>query len=539
MRKLILIIGGLLMSCAPNKKEVDFLVINANVYTVDSVFSTASAFAIEDGRFVAIGNEEEIQNRYTSSRILDAEGKTIVPGVIDAHCHFYGLGMNRQIADLSGTSSFEEVIQRMVAFQKENKSVVLRGRGWDQNDWEVKLFPSKERLDQLFPDTPVVLERIDGHAYLVNQKALEMAGIDARTMVPGGFVELHNGEPTGILVDSPMGLVDKVMPVANREMQINALLDAQEVCFKYGLTTVNDAGLDRDVIELIDSLQQVGLLDMRVYAMVSATSNNLDYYLPKGIVKTEKLHVRSVKVYGDGALGSRGAAMKASYSDKHNHFGAMVTTSEEVNHLAKRIAESDYQMNSHAIGDSANVVILKAYQSALQGKGDRRWKIEHAQIVDVNDFDYFSKGIIPSIQPTHATSDMYWAEERIGSSRMQGAYAYKTLLEKAGLVALGTDFPVEQVNPFHTFYAAVARKDSKLFPQEGFQMKDALSRQEALRGMTIWSAYSNFEEKEKGSIEIGKWADFIVLDKDIMRVPIDEVLMMKVEQTYLGGKQVN
>lgn len=278
---------------------------------------------------------------------------------------------------------------------------------------------------------------------------------------------------------------------------------------------------------------------MRVYAMVSATSNNLDYYLPKGIVKTEKLHVRSVKVYGDGALGSRGAAMKASYSDKHNHFGAMVTTSEEVNHLAKRIAESDYQMNSHAIGDSANVVILKAYQSALQGKGDRRWKIEHAQIVDVNDFDYFSKGIIPSIQPTHATSDMYWAEERIGSSRMQGAYAYKTLLEKAGLVALGTDFPVEQVNPFHTFYAAVARKDSKLFPQEGFQMKDALSRQEALRGMTIWSAYSNFEEKEKGSIEIGKWADFIVLDKDIMRVPIDEVLMMKVEQTYLGGKQVN
>lgn len=539
MRKLILIIGGLLMSCAPNKKEVDFLVINANVYTVDSVFSTASAFAIEDGRFVAIGNEEEIQNRYTSSRILDAEGKTIVPGFIDAHCHFYGLGMNRQIADLSGTSSFEEVIQRMVAFQKENKSVVLRGRGWDQNDWEVKLFPSKERLDQLFPDTPVVLERIDGHAYLVNQKALEMAGIDARTMVPGGFVELHNGEPTGILVDSPMGLVDKVMPVANREMQINALLDAQEVCFKYGLTTVNDAGLDRDVIELIDSLQQVGLLDMRVYAMVSATSNNLDYYLPKGIVKTEKLHVRSVKVYGDGALGSRGAAMKASYSDKHNHFGAMVTTSEEVNHLAKRIAESDYQMNSHAIGDSANVVILKAYQSALQGKGDCRWKIEHAQIVDVNDFDYFSKGIIPSIQPTHATSDMYWAEERIGSSRMQGAYAYKTLLEKAGLVALGTDFPVEQVNPFHTFYAAVARKDSKLFPQEGFQMKDALSRQEALRGMTIWSAYSNFEEKEKGSIEIGKWADFIVLDKDIMRVPIDEVLMMKVEQTYLGGKQVN
>lgn len=234
MRKLILIIGGLLMSCAPNKKEVDFLVINANVYTVDSVFSTASAFAIEDGRFVAIGNEEEIQNRYTSSRILDAEGKTIVPGFIDAHCHFYGLGMNRQIADLSGTSSFEEVIQRMVAFQKENKSVVLRGRGWDQNDWEVKLFPSKERLDQLFPDTPVVLERIDGHAYLVNQKALEMAGIDARTMVPGGFVELHNGEPTGILVDSPMGLVDKVMPVANREMQINALLDAQEVCFKYG-----------------------------------------------------------------------------------------------------------------------------------------------------------------------------------------------------------------------------------------------------------------------------------------------------------------
>jgi hypothetical protein len=328
------------------------------------------------------------------------------------------------------------------------------------------------------------------------------------------------------------------MPKPNGATQIQALQNAESICFDYGLTTVNDAGLDKQVIELIDSLQQNNALSMRVYAMISANKNNLDYYLPKGIIKTDKLHVRSVKVYGDGALGSRGAALKAPYSDHDGHYGAMVTSPQNIKELAARIAASEYQMNTHAIGDSANITVLKAYKDALNGKADRRWKIEHAQIVDVADFDYFKEGIIPSVQPTHATSDMYWAEERVGEHRIKGAYAFKTLLDKAGMVALGTDFPVERVSPFLTFYAAVARQDQEQYPEGGFMPQEKLSREETLKGMTIWAAYSNFEEGEKGSIEIGKLADFIVLDKNIMEVDEKEIPTIKVLETYLGGNKV-
>jgi hypothetical protein len=373
---------------------------------------------------------------------------------------------------------------------------------------------------------------------LVNQKALDMAGITADTKMAGGDVILVNGQPSGVLVDAPMGLVDAVMPKPNVATQIQALQNAESICFDYGLTTVNDAGLDKQVIELIDSLQQNNALSMRVYAMISANKNNLDYYLPKGIIKTDKLHVRSVKVYGDGALGSRGAALKAPYSDHDGHYGAMVTSPQNIKELAARIAASEYQMNTHAIGDSANITVLKAYKDALNGKADRRWKIEHAQIVDVADFDYFKEGIIPSVQPTHATSDMYWAEERVGEHRIKGAYAFKTLLDKAGMVALGTDFPVERVSPFLTFYAAVARQDQEQYPEGGFMPQEKLSREETLKGMTIWAAYSNFEEGEKGSIEIGKLADFIVLDKNIMEVDEKEIPTIKVLETYLGGNKV-
>ncbi len=384
----------------------------------------------------------------------------------------------------------------------------------------------------------MALRRVDGHAYLVNQKALDLAGITVDTNAEGGAIEIINGKLTGILVDKPMRLVDAVIPPPNKETQIRALLDAQKVCFDYGLTTVNDAGLHRNTIELIDSLQNAGALDMRLYAMVSNTKENLDFYLSEGIVKTDKLNVRSIKVYADGALGSRGAALKDPYSDHENHFGAMITPASEIEKLASRIAASEYQMNTHAIGDSANVVVLKAYVNALKDKADRRWKIEHAQVVGLDDFDYFKNGIIPSVQPTHATSDMYWAEDRVGAERIKGAYAYKTLLEKAGTVVLGTDFPVESVSPFYTFYASVARKDLENYPDNGFQPQEKLSREETLRGMTIWAAHSNFEEVEKGSIEIGKFADFIILEKDIMTIPENELPHLKVEQTFVGGKKV-
>ncbi|MEX0313594.1 MAG: amidohydrolase [Allomuricauda sp.] len=539
MKKLLFYLSFIVLLWACQSKEhVDLIVHSANIYTVDKDFSKANAFALKDGRFIAIGEKEDITESFISENQIDAGGKTIVPGLIDAHCHFYGLGLNQQVVDLVGTESFEEVLQKVIEFQKKQPSNFIRGRGWDQNDWEIKEFPTKERLDELFPDTPVALERVDGHAYLVNQKALDLAGINAKTQIEGGEIVFNNGKPTGILVDNPMGMVDAVIPKPNKATQIKALEDAQRLCFQYGLTTVNDAGLDRSTIELIDSLQQTGDLSIRVYAMVSNTEQNLDYFLNKGIIKTDKLNVRSVKVYGDGALGSRGAALKEPYSDKDGHFGAMVTPVDKIGELAERIAASDYQMNTHAIGDSANVVILKAYQKALEGKKDRRWKVEHAQVVSEKDFDYFKNGIIPSIQPTHATSDMYWAEDRLGSERVKGAYAYKKLLDNAGVLALGTDFPVEQVSPFLTFYAAVARRDLEKFPEGGFQMQDALSRKETLKGMTIWAAYSNFEENEKGSIEVGKLADFTILSGDIMTIPLDEIPELEAEQVFIGGKQV-
>jgi len=538
MRAIICLLIALSLSCKTAKEEVDLLVVNANIYTVDEAFSKAEAFAVRNGKFIAVGTEKELLAQYEASTLMDAEGKTIIPGLIDAHCHFYRLGLGVQNVDLVGTQSYQEILQRVADFQKENPQNFILGRGWDQNDWEVKEFPTKERLDALFPDIPVALRRVDGHALLVNQKALDLAGITTETQVSGGEILKRNGKLTGILVDNPMRLITAIVPPPNRATQIRALKKAEELCVAYGLTTVDDAGLDKSTITLIDSLQQAGELSIRVYAMISNTKENLDHYLDRGILKTDHLNVRSVKVYGDGALGSRGAALKEPYSDKEGHFGAMITPVEAISELAERIAKSDYQMNTHAIGDSANIVVLQAYKKALEGKKDRRWRVEHAQVVAQGDFDYFKTGIIPSIQPTHATSDMYWAEDRLGAKRVQGAYAFKTLLDKAGTVALGTDFPVEQVNPFLTFYAAVARKDLENYPEQGYQMKDALSREEALRGMTIWAAYSNFEEHEKGSISVGKWADFAVLSDDIMTIALKDIPNLKAEKTFISGNSV-
>ncbi|AXG72323.1 N-substituted formamide deformylase [Kordia sp. SMS9] len=526
------------ISCS-QKQTVDTIVINAKVYTVDKNFSDAEAFAVKDGKFVEVGTTSDILTKYEAEKTIDVNGKTVFPGFIDAHCHFYRLGTDKQSVDLVGTESYEEVIQRIFEFQKEKNVPFITGRGWDQNDWEVKEFPTKDRLDKLFPDTPIALTRVDGHAYLVNQKALDMAGITAATKIPGGEVQLKDGKLTGILVDNPMDLIDKIIPQPNRAQQIQALKDAQKECFSYGLTTVNDAGLSKDVINLIDSLQKAETLKIRMYAMISNTPENVEYYIDKEPYKTDYLNVSSFKVYGDGALGSRGAALKESYSDQENHFGAMVTSPAELSKLAERIAKTNYQMNTHAIGDSANYQVLKTYAKALEGQRNRRWKIEHAQVIDEADFDIFKNdNIFPSVQPTHATSDMYWAGDRLGETREKGAYAYKRLLNLSGKLALGTDFPVEYVSPFKTFYAAVARKDSKHYPEGGYQMENALSREETLKGMTIWAAYSNFEENEKGSIETGKFADFIVLDKNIMEIPENDIFNTNVLQTFVAGKKV-
>lgn len=538
LKKLLPILLVILTGCELMKEKVDLVIVNAKVYTVDDSFSEAQAFAVQDGKFIAVGTTDEIRDVYTSDQLIDADGRAITPGLIDAHCHFYGLGLNQQLVNLVGTKSFDEVLERVKEFHAANPKSFLRGRGWDQNDWEVKEFPTKAELDTIFPDIPVALERVDGHAYLVNQKALDMAGIDWSTKVEGGEIvkKWENGYSgiTGVLVDNPMQMIDSIMPSPSLNDKIKALKDAERISLNHGLTTVNDAGLDRSTIELIDSLQQAGELSIKIYAMVSNNKEDVDYYINKGPIKTDRLNVRSVKVYGDGALGSRGAALKEEYSDLPNHFGAMITPVDEIEALAEKLARSEYQMNTHAIGDSANVAVLRAYKKVLQGKEDRRWKIEHAQVLTDNDFDFFESGIIPSVQPTHATSDMYWAEDRLGD-RVKGAYAFKTLLNKAGTIALGTDFPVEDVSPFLTFYAAVARQDTSGFPKGGFQMEEALTREETLKGMTIWAAYSNFEEEEKGSIEPGKSADFVIYDKDMMTIPLNEIPTIKAEQTFIDG----
>ncbi|MGB0890988.1 MAG: amidohydrolase [Flavobacteriaceae bacterium] len=538
MKKLFyfLTITIVLFSCTPQEKA-DLIVINANAYTVNSKFDKAQSFAIKDGKFIAVGSNKEVRAKYAAVKIIDAKGNAVFPGLIDAHCHFYGLGLQQQKVDLRGSKSYDEVLQIISDFQNKNNVPYITGRGWDQNDWEVKKFPTKEKLDKLFPKTPVAVRRVDGHAYLVNQAALDYSGITKAIKVEGGeFITDKNGKLTGVLIDNAMDYIK--IPAPSKKEQIQGLKAAEKINFSYGLTTVDDAGLSKPVIELVDSLQQVGDLKIRMYAMVSATQPNLDYYTKKGIIKTDRLNVRSFKVYGDGALGSRGAAMKKPYSDRDNHFGALIFSPKRYKEIAKQIAASDYQMNTHAIGDSTNYFLLNTYKDVLKNEKNRRWRIEHAQIVDENDFKLF-ENIIPSIQPTHATSDMYWAGDRVGAERIKGGYAYKKLLNTYGKVALGTDYPVERVSPFLTFYAAVARKDLNNYPKNGYQMENALSREETIKGMTLWAAYSNFEEQEKGSIEVGKLADFIMLDQDIMSVDINKVPKTKVLATYVNGEKVH
>jgi len=535
MQKLTFLLLVLITASCSKKEQADLIVTNANIYTVNDYFETAQAFAVKDGKFLEVGTTKDILAKYEASNIEDVNGQTIVPGFIDAHCHFLGLGLNQLAVDLVGTTSFEEVVQRVTDFQNKKNLNFIKGRGWDQNDWDVKEFPNNKLLNALFPDTPIVLTRIDGHAILCNQAALDLGNVTIESKIDGGEVVTIDGELTGVLVDNAESLVLSYWPGVLKNDIVKALMDAQDICFSYGLTTVDDAGLGIDAIEIIDSLQQSGDLKMRVYAMVSATKRNLDYYLNKGIVKTDKLNVRSFKFYADGALGSRGAMLREPYSDKPGHFGLMVNSIKTMEETASRIANSEFQMNTHAIGDSANHIVIQTYKEVLKGKSNRRWRIEHAQVVSPEDFELFDN-IIPSVQPTHATSDMYWAEDRVGAERIKGAYAFKDLLNKYGKIALGTDFPVEFVSPFYTFYAAVARQDLKGYPDEGYQMENALTREETLKGMTIWAAYSNFEEDEKGSIETGKFADFIILDKNIMEVNASGIPNIKVVKTFVDGE---
>lgn len=529
---------GFLAACQ-GKKEVDLVVHNARVYTVDGEFSIREAFAIKDGKFVETGSSEDILNKYNATEVVDAGGLPVYPGFYDAHSHFLGFARTLMQADLMGSESFDEIITRLQAFREEFPDAQwLVGRGWDQNLWPVKNFPDRRDLDAAFPDIPVYIVRVDGHAALANSKALELAGINQPVSVDGGSIEFKGGRLTGILVDNAMNAVTAQIPEPTEDELVSLLQKAQELSVELGLTTVNDAGLDRPQIEFLDNLYKEGKLQIRNHAWVDITDENLDYYLAQGPYVTKKFTVATFKILADGALGSRGACMIDPYSDDPST-GFLLYSQETINNALSRIIDSEFQVATHAIGDSTNRFILDAYGRYLGGKNERRWRVEHAQILAPGDLEKFGQfSIIPSVQPTHATSDMFWAVDRIGAERMKGAYRFKDLLDQVGVLPLGSDFPVEHINPLYGFHAAVARVNSQNLPVGGFQMDNALSREEALRGMTIWSAYSFFEESDRGSIESGKAADFVILAADIMTEAPENLRDIKTKRTVIDGETV-
>jgi len=526
-------------SNAQMKMKADLILINGKVCTVDQKFNYAEAFAVKNGIFTAIGTTQQILKHYDSDSILDAKGNSVYPGFIDAHSHFFGYALSLQELDLTGIRSFQEIVNLLIKQKKSYPGEWIVGRGWDQNIWEKKEFPDRTELDILFPDRPVVLIRIDGHAVLANGEALKRAGIHEQNEYKPGEVEVKKDRMTGILSENAADRMRSIIPLPSRRDQVTLLKWAQVNCFAAGLTGVADAGLDFPVINLLDSLQQQDLLKMRLYVMLNPNEENIQNFINEGQIISPRLTIRSIKIYADGSLGSRTALLKAPYSDDPLKSGIQVTSPARIRELCALAAQNGYQVNTHAIGDSAIAVVLGIYAEFLKGKNDLRWRIEHAQVVDPQDISMFGRySIIPSIQATHATSDMPWAPDRLGKHRIRWAYAYKNLLDQNGWLPNGTDFPVEKISPLLTFYAAVTRQDIRGFPEKGFQPENALSREEAMRSITIWAAKAGFEEYVRGSIDKGKMADFVILDHDIMTCPVTEIPAVNVVMTFVGGEKV-
>lgn len=537
---MIPVLFSLLLGNLPEDKiECDRIIINARIYTVDSAFSMATAMAIDDGYIMEVGKTDSVLAHYWSLNVTDLEGKSVYPGFIDGHCHFLEYGIEQSNTDLRGTTSFYEVVERIKKHEIAKTGGWIIGRGWDQNDWEIKEFPTREALDKEFPTTPVYLERVDGHAALLNGRALELVGITPTSTISGGVVEVKQGKCTGILLDNAMELAKKKMPTKSKTFLTNAIIRAQEDCFAVGLTSVQDAGLELHELMTMKAAAESGKMRMRVYAMALPDTKTFDYFVENGQIVTDRFTVRSFKFYGDGALGSRGAGLLQPYSDDPYNTGIFYFTPDSLRYMAQRVYNNGFQLCTHAIGDSANRLVLNTYAEILQGANDLRWRVEHCQVVDKADISKFGKyDILPSVQPTHATSDMYWAAERLGPERMKTAYAYKELMKQNGMYIGGSDFPVEHIDPLYGFYAAVARKDRKNYPDKGFQKENAVLRTDALKAMTIWAAYGAFEESVKGSLEANKYADFVILDKDILSVPEPELLNVKVLETVIGGETV-
>ena len=538
--KLILLIFLFLISCN-YKIEVDLIIHNGILYSLDDNNNIHEAIAIKNNKIIATGKNNQILNKFQSIKKMDLKGKAMYPGFIDAHCHFLAYGLQTEMVDLSSAKSFNEIIETLKKSDKTERKKWLIGYGWDQNQWKEKEWPNNKLLNVNFSNTNVVIYRIDGHALMANRTAIKNSKINFDTIIEGGHIEKINNEFTGIFIDNAMDLIVENIPKPNDISKKRALIKAQEDCFSLGLTTVDIAGLNKEDVDLIDRLQKTNELKIKVYAMLSDNQENFDYFIDSvgTPLKTKKLNVRSFKFFADGSLGSRGACLLKSYSDKKKSFGMLLQEENSYRQKLIKLKEYGFQACTHAIGDSTNRTVLNSYAEILKKSNDLRWRIEHVQCIDQKDLGRFRDyNIIPSVQPTHATSDFKWALLRLGKNRLLNCYRYQSLFEENNIIALGTDFPVEEINPINTFYAAVFRKNKKGSPLNGFQNSEALSRLNAIKGMTIWAALANFEENEKGTMEIGKCADFVVLENDILKEKEASILNTKVIYTIVDGSIV-
>jgi len=532
----------------------DVVLVNGNIYTVDNARPAASALAVRGGRVLFVGSDDEARVlAKESTHVIDLHGATVVPGIVDAHAHLLGLGNTLRRVNLAGSTSYEEVIDRVKAWSKDVKpGEWILGRGWDQTRWPGREFPTHDALSRAFPNNPVVLTRVDGHALLANAKAMELARVSAGTADPEGgrIIRLSSGAPSGVFIDNAEDLIGRVIPASTRADARKAILAAITESNRWGLTGVHDAGASAETIGIYEELAKAGNYSLRNYVMLSdpgvpgspaAIGNPYLRRGPQSALYDGHLWVRAIKLYADGALGSRGAALLAPYADEPGNSGLPVSRPEHIRAWAEAALRGGFQVNVHAIGDRGNRVVLDAVEAALGvvPKADHRFRIEHAQVISPEDIPRFAKlGVIPSMQATHQTSDMRWAEARVGPQRIRGAYAWRSLLNTGVVIPNGTDFPVEEVNPLLTFHAAVTRQDPANTPAGGWYPEQRMTREEALRSMTIWPAYAAFQESMMGSLTPGKYADFVVLDRDIMRIPDTEILATRVVSTWIGGKRV-
>jgi len=535
---LLLIILSFYMSSCKHSGQIDIIIFNGTINTVDENMATYEAMAISEGKIIAVGSDEYILSKYNADKKIDLDGKNVYPGFIDPHSHFINYSKNFLRADLVDSDSMEEVVNRLKTHAGQVEDEWVLGRGWDQNLWEDTQMPCNKLLNKAFPDRPVYIVRVDGHAGIANEKALSIANIDNNTKISGGDVVKENGNPTGLLMGRAMGLVTSKIPSPSKEETIRLIEEAQQKLFSVGLTSVSDAGLDKEEIEMLDSLHKSGELKIRIYAMLNPNEENFKAFLSSGPYITDKLTVSSIKLFADGALGSRGALLLEPYSDDKNNKGLTVETTDFLEEVCKLAFKNNFQVNTHCIGDSAVRLMLNIYKKFLEPENDRRWRIEHSQVVSPDDFYMFGKyNIVPSVQTIHAVSDMGWAPDRLGD-RIKYAYAFKTLLEQNEWIANGSDFPIEPTNPLFGYHAAFTRTDKDGNPKGGFLPEEALSREEALKAMTIWAAKANFEEKIKGSLEKGKFADFVVLNEDLLEVEESKLYDLKIEKTFVNGEMV-